>query len=43
MTIAVLKGDVAEPTGAPGSADVAALVATKLRCVPPMIAVYLTV
>jgi uncharacterized membrane protein (DUF485 family) len=43
MTIAVLKGDVAEPTGAPGSADVAALVATKLRCVAPMIAVYLTV
>ena len=43
MTIAVLKGDVAEPAGAPGSADVAALVATKLRCVAPMIAVYLTV
>ena len=42
MTIAVLKGNVAEPTGAPGSADVAALVATKLRCVAPMIAVYLT-
>ena len=42
MTIAALKADVAEPTGAPGSADVAALVATKLRCVAPMIAVYLT-
>ena len=28
---------------APGSADVAALVATKLRCIAPMIAVYLTV
>ncbi|HEY1431750.1 MAG TPA: DUF485 domain-containing protein [Stellaceae bacterium] len=43
MTITVLKADVAEPTGAPGSAGVAALVATKLRCVAPMIAVYLTV
>ncbi|HEX3524601.1 MAG TPA: DUF485 domain-containing protein [Stellaceae bacterium] len=42
MTIAVLKADVAEPTGAPGSAGVAALVATKLRCIAPMIAVYLT-
>ena len=42
MTIAVLKADVAEPTDAPGSADVAALVATKLRCIAPMIAVYLT-
>ena len=42
MTIAILKGDVAEPTGTPGSADVAALVATKLRCIAPMIAVYLT-
>ena len=43
MTIAALKADVAEPTVAPGSADVAALVAAKLRCVAPMIAVYLTV
>jgi uncharacterized membrane protein (DUF485 family) len=42
MTIAVLKTDVAEPTGASGSADVVALVATKLRCVAAMIAVYLT-
>ena len=42
MTIAVLKGDVAEPTGAPGSADVAALVAAKLRCVAPIV-FYLTV
>jgi hypothetical protein len=38
MTIAILKGDVAEPAGEPGSADVAALLATKLRCVAPMIA-----
>jgi uncharacterized membrane protein (DUF485 family) len=29
-------------TRAPGSADVAALVATKLRCIAPMTAVYLT-
>ena len=43
MTIAILKGDVAEPAGEPGSADVAALVAIKLRCVAPMIVVYLTV
>ena len=43
MTIAALKADVAEPTVAPGSADVAVLVAAKLRCVASMIAVYLTV
>ena len=43
MTKLALKGDVAERTGEPGSADVAALVASKLRCIAPMIAVYLTV
>ena len=43
MTKLALKGDVAERTGAPGSADVAALVASKLRGIAPMIAVYLTV
>ena len=43
MTMLALKGDVAERTGEPGSADVAALVASKLRCIAPMIAVYLTV
>ena len=42
MTIAILKADIAGATGAPGSADVAALVATKLRCITPMIAVNLT-
>ena len=43
MTMVARKGDVAERTGDPGSADVAALVASKLRCIAPMIAVYLTV
>jgi hypothetical protein len=42
MTIAILKTSMATAARAPGSADVAALVATKLRCIAPMIAVYLT-
>jgi uncharacterized membrane protein (DUF485 family) len=40
VTVPNTKTDLT--AGAPGSADVAALIATKLRCIAPMIAVYLT-
>lgn len=42
MTVANLKTEIDWTASALGSADVAALVATKLRCIAPMIAVYLT-
>jgi hypothetical protein len=41
VTIAILNTKTDPTAGAPGSADVAALVATKLYCIAPMIAVYL--
>ena len=42
MTVANLKTEIDWTASALGSTDVAALVATKLRCIAPMIAVYLT-
>jgi uncharacterized membrane protein (DUF485 family) len=42
MTVANLKTEIDWTASALGSADVAALVATKLRCIAPMIAVYQT-
>ncbi len=42
MTVANLKTEIDWTVSALGSADVAALVATKLRCIAPMIAVYQT-
>jgi uncharacterized membrane protein (DUF485 family) len=42
MTVANLQTEIDWTAHAPGSADVAALVATKLRCMAPMIAIYLT-
>jgi uncharacterized membrane protein (DUF485 family) len=42
MTVANLKTEIDWTASAPGSADVAALIATKLRCIAPMIAVYQT-
>jgi uncharacterized membrane protein (DUF485 family) len=42
MTVANLKTEIDCTASALGSADVAALVATKLRCIAPMIAVYQT-
>ncbi len=42
ITVANLKTEIDWTASALGSTDVAALVATKLRCIAPMIAVYLT-
>ena len=42
MTVAPLETVTDGAARAPGSADVAALVAPKLRCIAPMIAVSLT-
>jgi len=42
ITVANLKTEIDWTASALGSTDVAGLVATKLRCIAPMIAVYLT-
>ena len=42
MTVVIPNTKTDRTASAPGSADVWALVATKLRCITPMIAIYVT-